>query len=123
MFHCDKFISSINIFRKWWRICEWLIAVFPVLNKLSDVSLLIAVILSVLLVNDTNISVFKSKLEERLNFKIKQLEISMINHINEKIDKVTEKIIDIIINRNLEKETEKRVDVKIKKTRKKDEQV
>lgn len=75
------------------------------------------------LFGNTNISVFKSKLEERLNFKIKQIEISMVNHINEKIDKVTEKIIDIITNRNLEKETEKRVDVKIKKTRKKDEQV
>ncbi len=42
------------------------------------------------------------EIEERLNFKLKQIENSMIRHIDEKINKITERIVTRL-NEKLEK--------------------
>jgi hypothetical protein len=56
----------------------------------------------------------KFELESRLNFKLKQLENSLVNLINERIDKITERIVTLTINRVIEEEVTKRLDDRLK---------
>lgn len=57
----------------------------------------------------------KSKLQERLDFKLKQIETGMIRHIDDKINGITEKIISNCTNRIIEGEVERQVEEKLKK--------
>ena len=58
------------------------------------------------------------EIEERLNFKLKQFENSMIRHIDDKINKITERIVELTINRVIEQEVETRLNKKLDKIRK-----
>jgi len=58
------------------------------------------------------------EVEERLNFKLKQIESSMIRHIDEKINKITERIVELSISRVIEQEVETRLNRKLDKIRK-----
>ena len=58
------------------------------------------------------------EIEERLNFKLKQIENSMIRHIDEKINKITERIVELSISRVIEQEVETRLNRKLDKIRK-----
>jgi len=58
------------------------------------------------------------ELEERLNFKLKQFENSMIRHIDDKINKITERIVELSLNRTIEQEVEKRLNKKLEKIKK-----
>jgi hypothetical protein len=58
------------------------------------------------------------EIEERLNFKLKQIENSMIRHIDEKINKITERIVELSISRVIEQEVETRLNKKLDKIRK-----
>jgi hypothetical protein len=57
----------------------------------------------------------KLELEERLNFKLKQFENSIVRHIDDKLDKITERIIELTLNRTIENEVEKRLNKKLEK--------
>lgn len=57
----------------------------------------------------------KDKILERVNFRLKQIEITMLKHINDKIDKITEKIVENSLNRIIEKEVNKRLEEKLEK--------
>lgn len=57
----------------------------------------------------------KTKLLERLNFKLKHLENEMIRHIDDKINGITEKIVLNMTNRIVEEEVKRRVDEKLNK--------
>lgn len=59
----------------------------------------------------------KIELEDRINFKLKQIENAMIEHINNKVDKMTERIITLTTNRIFEEEVEKRLSIKLKKNK------
>lgn len=56
----------------------------------------------------------KYELESRLNFKLKQLENSLVNLINERVDKITERIVGLTINRVIEEEVSKRLEDRLK---------
>ena len=56
----------------------------------------------------------KIELEERINFKLKQIERSFIDHVDEKFNKVTEALIAKITSSAIEQEVEKRVEKKLK---------
>ena len=58
---------------------------------------------------------WKNKLEERINFKIKQFEIGLIEHIDNKINNMTERIVSQTTNRMIEAEVERRLEEKLKK--------
>jgi hypothetical protein len=58
------------------------------------------------------------EIEERLNFKLKQIENSMIRHIDEKINKITERIVELSLNRVIEQEVETRLNKKLDTIRK-----
>jgi hypothetical protein len=60
----------------------------------------------------------KLKLEERLNFKLKQFEIAMIRHIDDKLNKITEKIVSTCTDRVINEEVEKRFEEKLKNLKK-----
>lgn len=60
----------------------------------------------------------KLNLEERINFKMKQLENSMVRHIDDKINKITERIVELSLNRTIEEEVEKRLNKKLEKLKK-----
>lgn len=57
----------------------------------------------------------KIKLQERLDFKLKQIETGMMRHIDDKINGITEKIVSNFTNRVIENEVERRLEEKIKK--------
>lgn len=57
----------------------------------------------------------KNQIKERLEFKIKQIEYSLNEHIEDKIIKLTEKILEKTIDRIVEEEVNRRVLEKIKK--------
>lgn len=57
----------------------------------------------------------KGQIEDRLNFKLKELENSLIRHVDEKINKITEKIISLTVDRMVNEEVERRVSEKIQK--------
>lgn len=58
------------------------------------------------------------EVEERLNFKLKQFENSMIRHIDDKLNKITEHIVSLTINRVIEEEVNKRLEIKLDKIKK-----
>lgn len=60
----------------------------------------------------------KIKLQERLNFKLKQFEIAMIRHIDDKLNDITEKIVSTCTDRIINEEVEKRVEEKLNKIKK-----
>ena len=60
----------------------------------------------------------KIEIEERLNFKLKQLELSVIRHVNEKIDNMTERVVSLTLNRVIEEEVDKRVELKLNEIKK-----
>ena len=57
----------------------------------------------------------KSQIKERLEFKLKQIEYSLKEHIEDKINKLTENILEKTIDRIVEEEVNRRVLEKIKK--------
>jgi len=57
----------------------------------------------------------KIKLQERLDFKLKQIETGMMRHIDDKINGITEKIISNCTNRIIDGEVERRVNEKLQK--------
>ena len=57
----------------------------------------------------------KNQIKERLEFKIKQIEYSLKEHIENKINTLTEKILEKTIDRIVEEEVNRRVLEKIKK--------
>ncbi len=57
----------------------------------------------------------KIKLQERLDFKLKQIETGMMRHIDDKINGITEKIVSNLTNRVIENEVGRRLDERIKK--------
>ena len=56
----------------------------------------------------------RSKVTERIDFKLKQLENSLVQHIDAKFLKIEEKIIEDIIDRKIEEEVTKRLEIKLK---------
>ena len=54
-------------------------------------------------------------IEQRLNFKLKQLEVSLLQHIDEKLMKITEKMLELTIERKINEEVEKKLK-KLKKS-------
>lgn len=58
------------------------------------------------------------EVEERLNFKLRQIENSMVRHIDDKINKITERIVELSLNRVIEQEVETRLNKKLDKIRK-----
>ena len=57
----------------------------------------------------------KIDLESRINFKLKQIENAMVNHIDDKVNKITERIIELTTTRIFEEEVEKRLELRLKK--------
>jgi hypothetical protein len=57
----------------------------------------------------------KKELQTRLDFKLNQLENLLVGLINERIDKITERIVSLTINRVIDEEVNKRVELKLKK--------
>lgn len=57
----------------------------------------------------------KMELEGRINFKLKQIENSLINLVNERVDKITERIVTLTIGRIVEEEINKRLEIKLNK--------
>jgi len=55
----------------------------------------------------------KTKIQERINFKLKQLENALIEHVDAKFLKIEEKIIEGTIDRKIEEEVKRRLDLKI----------
>lgn len=60
----------------------------------------------------------KLKIQERVNFKLKQIETSMIKHIDDKINGITETIISNCTTRIIDGEVNRRVEEKIDKLKK-----
>lgn len=58
------------------------------------------------------------EVEERLNFKLKSFENSMLRHIDDRLDKITERIVELTMNRLIEQEVETRLNQKLDKIRK-----
>lgn len=56
----------------------------------------------------------KQELEARLMFKFKQIETSMIKHVNDKINSLTERIVSLTTDKIIEREVNKRVDIRLK---------
>lgn len=57
----------------------------------------------------------KQDIKTRLDFKLKQIENEMVNHFDDKINKITERIVELTMNRKIEEEVEKRLEAKLKK--------
>ncbi len=57
----------------------------------------------------------KSEIEERISFKLKQIENSLLQHVDDKLNKITEKILTLTIDRVVNEEVERRVAEKLKK--------
>jgi hypothetical protein len=57
----------------------------------------------------------KTQIKERLEFKIKQVERTLIEHLDDKINKIAESILEKTIDRIAEEEINRRVLEKIKK--------
>lgn len=60
----------------------------------------------------------KIKLQERLDFKLKQIETGMLRHIDDKLNSITERIVSNCTNRIIEGEVDRRVDEKLEKLKK-----
>lgn len=60
----------------------------------------------------------KIKLQERLDFKLKQIETAMVRHIDDKINSITETIISNCTTRIIDGEVNRRVEEKIDKLKK-----
>jgi hypothetical protein len=60
----------------------------------------------------------KNQIKDKLDFKLKQIEISLNQHINEKILNITEKILEKTIDRVVETEINRRVQQKLEKIKK-----
>lgn len=60
----------------------------------------------------------KNQIKDKLDFKMKQIEIGLTLHINEKILSITEKILEKTIDRIVEEEINKRVQEKLEKIKK-----
>jgi len=57
----------------------------------------------------------KSALTERVNFRLKQIESSLVRHVDDKINGITEKIVSLSTNRVIEEEVNRRVEARLKK--------
>jgi len=57
----------------------------------------------------------RDELQNRINFKLKQMENALVNLINERIDKITERVVELTINRVVNEEVNKRLELKIQK--------
>ena len=57
----------------------------------------------------------KIKIQERVNFKLTQIENGMLRHIDDKINKITENIVSLMTTRMIEEEVVKRVELKLQK--------
>jgi len=59
-----------------------------------------------------------AELENRVSFKLKTLEHSLVELINDRVDKITEKIVELTLSRIIEAEVDKRVSERIEKIKK-----
>ena len=57
----------------------------------------------------------KIELKESLKSKLESIENAMVRHIDDKINKITEKIVSLAIDRKIEEEVTKRLDARLKK--------
>lgn len=57
----------------------------------------------------------KNELDNKVALKLNSIEKSLLKHIDDKMNKISEKIISSTISRVIEEEVEKRVDIKLKK--------
>jgi hypothetical protein len=57
---------------------------------------------------------YKDNIEKRISYTITQVEEEIMVFLNNKIDKITEKIVEASINRIVEAEVNKRVEIKLK---------
>lgn len=60
----------------------------------------------------------KNQIKDKLDFKMKQIEIGLTLHVNEKILSITEKILEKTIDRVVEEEINRRVQEKLEKIKK-----
>lgn len=58
---------------------------------------------------EEKIDEYKSKIENRFNERFKQIENSLMKHVSDKIDKLSETIIEKVVERVLKLEVDKRV--------------
>jgi hypothetical protein len=58
---------------------------------------------------------FGSKIKERLEFRLKQFEIGLMKHVDDKINKITEKVVENTMNRIIQNEVDRRINEKLKK--------
>lgn len=70
-----------------------------------------------LFVGEIGVNVKKRMIEE-LNVKIKGIEGVLLNHINNKFNDLTEKIVVATIDKEVEKEVDKRLNIKLEKLKK-----
>ena len=64
---------------------------------------------------DSAVKKFQSKLNERIEFKIRTFETTLMNNIDDKINRITETIVGKTTNRIIEAEVNRRVDARIEK--------
>jgi hypothetical protein len=57
----------------------------------------------------------KKELEDRINYKLKHIETNMFEHIEKKIDRISEEIALRILDRKVNEEVDKRVEAKLEK--------
>ena len=67
------------------------------------------------LYGDEKVKDCRIKLQERINFRMNQFEVALIQHIDNKINNITEHIVATTTNRMIEKEVERRLEAKLKK--------
>lgn len=67
---------------------------------------------------DFSNNITKNQMKERFDFKLKQIERTLIEHVDDKINKTVESILEKTIDRIVEEEINKRVQEKLEKIKK-----
>jgi len=67
---------------------------------------------------DDTVKDYKIQLEERINFRLKQFEVQLTRHVDDKINKITETILTKTVNRIIDEEVNKRVEERLNKIKK-----
>lgn len=63
-------------------------------------------------------NITKNQMKERFEFKLKQIERTLIEHVDDKINKIVESILEKTIDRIVEEEINRRVQEKLEKIKK-----
>mgnify|MGYP003520193608 CR=1 FL=1 len=67
---------------------------------------------------DNTVKDNKIRLEERINFRMKQFENGLTRHVDDKINKITETILTKTVNRIIDEEVNRRVEERLEKIKK-----